>query len=95
MMRNGIIVWDDELQRETHADLIARGIIDCDASCQNAVQNKCTCACRGKNHGKNASRIDAEDWEHWLSEEAIEAAYAIPELDIEQAKENWLGVVVA
>lgn len=69
IISNGKIVFDDELMRETHADLLARGIISCDAACQNASEKKCICACNYKNHGKS------------LKEEIdIEKAYEIPEL---------------
>lgn len=67
IVRNGKIVFEDELLRETRAEL-AQKTGWCDDACMGAFEIICRCRCNGLNHGKHNPEYQAE------------VAYGVPEL---------------
>lgn len=45
-----------ETSSQIHAKRVSEGLEDCDPSCLNATDKICTCACGGKNHGRDAKK---------------------------------------
>lgn len=66
IVRNGQIVYEDELLQETRAEL-AQKTGTCEPACMNALDTICKCYCRGLNHGRDSPEYQAE------------VAYDIPE----------------
>ena len=66
-VRNGKIVFEAELLRETRTELAQKNGM-CEASCMNATEKVCRCYCNGLNHGIHNHEYQAE------------VAYGIPEL---------------